>query len=134
MYMPSENLTIDFYTVAYLTVSNSIQLKTYEKNYEKLVDGVKEKIDGIAEERKQARYDEIYGQANQKLQEAQAELAEQKQKAQKELKQANQKLENGKREIQTGKLELANKELVTNQKLAEGKKQIETAQKELKPK
>ena len=132
--MPSENLTIDFYTVAYLTVSNSIQLKTYEKNYEKLVDGVKEKIDGIAEERKQARYDEIYGQANQKLQEAQAELAEQKQKAQKELKQANQKLENGKREIQTGKLELANKELVTNQKLAEGKKQLETAQKELKQK
>lgn len=134
MYIPSENLTIDFYTVAYLTVSNSIQLKTYEKNYEKLVDGVKEKIEGIAEERKQARYDEVYGQANQKLQEAQVELEEQKQKAQKELKQAKQKLESGKQEIQTGKVELANKELVTNQKLAEGKKQLETAQKELKQK
>ncbi len=132
MYIPIKNFAIDFYTVAYITVEGAKNLKTYETAYEQAVEKVKNEIDIISEERKQARYDELYEEANSKIQEAQEELESETKKAQKELQDAKQKIKNAKQQVKQGKASLESNKKTTNQKLEEAKKQLENAEKELK--
>ena len=134
LYIPQENFEVDFYTMAYIKVKNVNDLKTYDKTYEDTVDQVKNKIEGISEERKKARYDEIYKNANQKIQEAQEELDTESKKAQKQIKDAKEKLEKAKKEIKQGKETLAVNKTATNKQLKEAKTKLDQAQKEIEEK
>ena len=73
MYMPKENININIYTIAYVTVDGASELKTYNEDYEKIVEEVKQKVEDISEERKKARYESIVGDATKKLEDSQAE-------------------------------------------------------------
>lgn len=131
MYVPIENFDTDIRTVAYLTVKNAKDLKTYNKKYEDAVQKVKDKVASISEERKESRYKEIYDKANKKIQDAQKELNEQKEKAEKEIKDAQKKIENAKNEVETGKAELDSKKASTNKQLEQAQTKLEQAEAEL---
>lgn len=134
MYIPLENFDTDIRTVAYITVEEAKELKTYSSKYENTVEEVKQIIEDISEERRQARYQEIYDEANGKIQDAQKELNMQKAKAEKELKDAKQKIENAKQQVKNGKAELASQKTTTNAQLAQGKSELDKAEKELQGK
>ncbi len=134
MYIPLENFDTDIRTVAYITVEGAKELKTYSSKYEDTVEEVKQRIEDISEERRQARYQEIYDEANGKIQDAQKELNTQKAKAEKELKDAKQKIENAKQQVKNGKAELETQKITTNAQLAQGKSELDKAEKELKEK
>ena len=134
MYIPLENFDTDIRTVAYITVEGAKELKTYSSKYEDTVEEVKQRIEDISEERRQARYQEIYDEANGKIQDAQKELNTQKAKAEKELKDAKQKIENAKQQVKNGKAELETQKTTTNAQLAQGKSELDKAEKELKEK
>lgn len=131
MYIPLDNFDTKIRTVAYITVEGAKELKTYSAKYEDKIEEVKARIEDISEERRQARYQEVYNQANKKIQDAQKELNTQKAKAEKELKDAKQKIENAKQQIRNGKTELESKKTETNTKLAQGKTELDKAEKEL---
>lgn len=134
MYIPLENFDTDIRTVAYITVEGAKELKTYSSKYEDTVEEVKQRIEDISEERRQARYQEIYDEANGKIQDAQKELNTQKAKAEKELKDAKQKIENAKQQVKNGKAELETQKTTTNAQLAQGKSELDKAEKELQEK
>lgn len=134
MYLPLENFDTDVRTVAYITVNGAKELKTYSSKYEDKVEEVKQRIEDISEERRQARYQEIYDEANEKIQDAQKELNTQKAKAEKEIKDAKQKIEDAKRQVENGKAELETQRKTTNTQLAQGKAELDKAEKELQEK
>ncbi len=131
MYIPLENFDTDVRTVTYLTVDGAKELKSYQKKYENKIEEVKNRIEDISEARRQARYDELYQKANNKILDAQKELNKQKEKAEKEIKDAKQQIENAKTQIRTGKTELENKKVITNNQLVQAKKELDKAEAEL---
>ena len=82
-------------------------LKTYKDEYQKKIDEVKDNIEAISDERKQARYNSIVNSAQSKLDDAQKEYDEQKQKAEDELQDAQNKIDDGKAKIEDGERKLA---------------------------
>ena len=131
MYIPHKNFDTDLSTVAYITVEGAKDLKTYQSKYEDVVQEVKDRIDAISEERRQARYDEIYEEANSKIQDAQKELDEKSKEAEEELQKAEQELEDGKKELEDGKTQLQNEKNSTYRELENAKEQLDAATEEL---
>ena len=106
MFIPEENIDMEAYTIAYITVKGAKELETYNKDYQDLVDNVSNKIEWISEERKQARYQEIVDEAEEKLDSAQNEYDTQKKQAEDEINQAQKQLEEAKNKVESGKTEL----------------------------
>lgn len=131
MYIPHENFDTDLSTVAYITIEGAKDLKTYQSKYEDVVQEVKDRIDAISEERRQARYDEIYEEANSKIQDAQKELDKKSKEAEEELQKAEQELKDGKKELEDGKTQLQNEKNSTYRELENAKEQLDAAKEEL---
>lgn len=92
MFIPKENINMEIYTIAYISVEDAIDLKTYNDEYDDRISEVLDNIEAISDERKQARYNEIIETATKKLDESQAEFDNQKQKAEEEISNARQQL------------------------------------------
>lgn len=107
MFTPISNFQVDYYTNAYITVNGAKEQKSYSDEYEDTIDVVKNRIEEIEEERKQARYDEIYNAAEEKIKEGEEKLNSEKPKAEKELNDARKKLEDAKQKLETARKELA---------------------------
>ena len=90
---------MDVYTVAYITVDEAKELATYNQDYKDLVSQVKDNVEAISEERKQARYNEIIEEANKKLDDAQNEYNDKKQEAEEKINDAENQIEDAKRQI-----------------------------------
>ena len=131
MYIPKENITQNIYTNVYVKVAGANKLACYDKKYDDLVDNVKDKIEEISDERKQARYNEIYSEANTKIQDAQKTLDSEKQKAEKKLKDAQAKIDNAKKEVKSGKIQLEENRKKASEEFKEAESKISIAQKEL---
>ena len=131
MYIPKENLNVDIYTNIYLTVNGAKDLDTTSDEYSELVGTVEDDLEGISEERKEARYREFYDSANSKIQDAQKELDEEKEKAEKELKDAEKELEDAQKEVDDGKSEIVTNRTNANSKFASAEKEINDAKSKL---
>ena len=83
LYVSKENINVDLYTNIYLTVENAKELETTSNKYSDLVENVQDELENISDERRQARYDELYNNANSKIEDAQKELNEEKEKLKK---------------------------------------------------
>lgn len=131
MYISKEATTTDLYTNAYVQVAKAKELACYEDEYEDLVNNVADKIEEISEERKQARYEEIYNEANRKIQDAEKTLNDEKSKAEKEIQDAKNKLDKAKKEIKNGKRELESNRKKANTEFANAEKKLKEAKQEL---
>ncbi len=143
VYVSKENLNASIYTNVYLTVAGAKDLETNSDDYLEKIDAVKDNLEAISEERREARYNELYDSANSKIEEAQKELDEEKEKAEKELEDAQKEIDDGKKQIEDGRTEIetnranANYQFIqaeqqiedSKTELAEGKKQFETEKK-----
>lgn len=131
MYIHPNAITQDIYTNLYISCVGASKEKCYDKKYENIVEDVKNKIEEISEERKQARYDEIYTKAEDKIKEAQETLDKEEKKANKEINDAQKKLDDAKEELETGRTQLAQNRQKANSEFASADKKIEEAEKTL---
>lgn len=131
MYIHPNAITQDIYTNLYISCVGASEEKCYDKKYENIVEDVKNKIEEISEERKQARYDEIYTKAEDKIKEAQETLDKEEKKANKEINDAQKKLDDAKEELETGRTQLAQNRQKANSEFASADKKIEEAEKTL---
>ena len=136
VYVSKENLNASIYTNVYLTVAGAKDLETNSDDYLEKIDAVKDNLEAISEERREARYNELYDSANSKIEEAQKELDEEKEKAEKELEDGKKQIEDGRTEIETNRANAnyqfsqAEQQIEDSKtELAEGKKQFETEKK-----
>lgn len=132
VYISKENLNVDIYTNIYLTVANAKELNTTSNKYSEKVSEVKDELENISDERREARYNELYDNANSKIQDAQKELDLEKEKAEKELKDAEDKLKSGKEEIENGKKEIESNREEANSNFNLAERKIEEAKSTLK--
>ena len=112
----------DYYTEIDIIAKGAKELLCYSDEYENLIDELEDKIEDISDERCQARYDEIKGEAQEKIDEAQRTLDENMAKlayAQEEYDENEQKLAAVKTGLENLKAELEN-----------AKQEIEAAQAE----
>lgn len=134
LFVRPEAVRNDIYTVVYLKLVNGKEMFCYGDDYKNYVAEVTEKIENqIKEQREQARYDEVTGEAYDELEDAEQEAADEFAKAEEELQKAAETLANGKEELADGERELRDKEQEAaegfadaRQQLADGKAQLES--------
>ena len=102
VYVPGENFTFDHYTCAYFTGEGLASLDTYGDEYEDRIDALTDSLDPLAEERAQARYDELVGDAQAELDDARAEFEDAKADAEQELDDAWRELQDARAELDDG--------------------------------
>ena len=127
LYVHPDNINTNIYTNIYLTVKGAKELRSYNDNYEELIEEAKNKIEEIADNRKEARYKALYDKANQKLQDAKNEFETQKSDGEKQLQEAENEINAAKQELENGKNELAANRNSANEKFQEAAKQLEDA-------
>lgn len=134
MFVEKKAINADISTTAYVTVQDAKTLNSTSKQYEEKIDTVKDKIEEISESRKQARYDEIYNEAESKIKEAEDKLNTEKAKADKEISDAEKKINDAKQELENGKKELDAQRRKANTEFANADKKLKSAQTELENK
>lgn len=131
VYIPKENINIDMYTNIYVTVDGAKELNTTSSKYEDAIEAVQDDLEAISEERREARYNQLYDSANSKIQDAQKELDDEKAKAEKELEDAEKEIDDGKKEIEDGKAEIESNRNIAYSEFAAAEEEIEQGKAEL---
>ena len=145
VYIPAENFTWDYYTVAFFTGEGLAELDGYSDAYDDQAEALVDSLDGLAEERAQLRQDNLVGEAQAEIDDAQAELddakveledarAEAEQEladAQAELDDARRELDDGWSEYYDGVQELEDSVAEAEQEIADGQKELDDALVEL---
>jgi len=141
MYLLPEDYAFTAYTEIYLTVDGALAANSLGDDYDPLVDTVKNKIEAIQELRCQTRYDEIYDEAQQKIDDAWDSYHEAKEEADQKLSDAKAELTDGEKELADGQTEYeqgeadyadALSQIAENeQKLADGEIQLGDARRKL---
>ena len=131
LYVPKENLNAGIFTNVYLTVAGAKDLETNSDKYLEIIDAVENSLDAISEERREARYNELYDSANSKIEEAQKELDEEREKAEKELEDAQKEIDDGKAKIENGKAEIERNRANANYQFSLAEQELEDARAEL---
>lgn len=118
----------EIFTAVYLTVRDTKGLQCYSDAYERKIQDIVEVINKeIKEERQQARYDDVVG-------EALTELSDEKKKADEEFAKADKELADAKAELADGKTKIADARSEIEEKKAEiedGWKKLDAGQAEL---
>lgn len=106
MYVMPSAFSSEAYTDLYLSVAGAREQDCFSDEYKENVDAVIDSLESLASERERLRFDDIYGEAKQKLDDAKQELADGKteledkrREADGELADAYNKLVDGKKEI-----------------------------------
>ncbi len=142
IYIDAENFTTDYYTEVYALVSGASSLMCYDDAYDDFIAETKSRVESLAPERQQARYDEIYHEAKQQIDEAQATLDEKRAQADAELAQAEEQLQSGQQQIddgyaaleqsrlewESGKRELEQKQQQAQEQFAQAQAQLQQSQ------
>ena len=141
MYLLPEDYAFTAYTEIYLTVDGALAANSLGDDYDPVVDTVKNKIEAIQELRCQTRYDEIYDEAQQKIDDAWDSYHEAKEEADQKLSDAKAELTDGEKELADGQTEYeqgeadyadALSQIAENeQKLADGEIQLGDARRKL---
>lgn len=127
MIVSEDNFRQEPYTEIYVKSDKLKDLQSYSEEYEKLRDEISDKLTKLGEERSEIRYEEVLGDAQEKISEGESELEKQKAEGQKKLDDAQKKLEDGKQQIADGEKELSD----GKNKIDDAKPQIEAAENQL---
>ncbi len=127
VYVPGENFTFEHYTCAYFTGEGLARLDTYGDEYEDRLDALVDSLDPLAEERAQARYDELIGDAQEELDDARAEFEDAKADAEKELDDAWRELQDARKELDDGWADYHDGEATLERETADAQRELNSA-------
>lgn len=130
--IPADNFKLDVFTDIFVNVEGAKTLNTYDDEYFDKIKPVENKIKEIAKGREKNRYDEIYSEAREELDDGRKEYEEEKEKVQKELDKAFQEIEDGNKELEDGERELKDNEDKFYGAISDAKKEIAEAEEKLK--
>lgn len=132
IYTKDNVINLDYYTEMYVTVAGAKEQVTNSDGYLELVNPVIDKIEGIKQEREDARYNSLVDEANEKINDAQKELNDKKAEVQKELNDAEKKIKNAENQIASSENSIKNGEAELAKKKQETEKTFKEAEEKLK--
>jgi putative ABC transport system permease protein len=121
MYVPDGDFTQEAYTDVFVSVAGAKALSAFSAQYGSLVQTVVDNLKTLAGPREQMRYQEIWDEAKDKLDEAQRDYDDAKSDADEQLDDARKKLDDAQVEIDENE-----------KKLADAKAEIEDGERQLK--
>ena len=122
----------EVYSAVYLSLYDTDALLCYSDEYEEKTAHVLSVIEGqIMEQRQQARYDEITGEAYEKIGDAEKEMYDAFADVEEEFAEAETEINDGWQELADGKQELIDKEAEVAQELADARQEVADGYKEL---
>ncbi len=127
LYVNKSCYALSAYTDFYITVKGAAKLDSFSDEYKNDIVDVAATIKDTAEQQVKLRYDDIVGEATDKLDKAKSEYADARAKADAELAEALQKLKNGGAEIKNNEAKLTD----AKQQLADGARTLAAAKKTL---
>lgn len=110
IFVNKENFTIDVYTEIYVIASWNESVTAYSKEYDSLSSKLNDTFVAMKTERENARYDEIYNEANDEILENEAKLNDERAKGEKELADAKRELDENAVAIENARDEIAQNE------------------------
>ncbi len=134
MCISESNFTQEVYTEIYVKSDRMKSMQSYSDEYEELRDSISERLEELAPERNDIRYEEVTAYAVKKIEDGERELAEAKADGQRELDDAKAELEDAQREIADGEKELADAKAELDdgaEQLAEAEQTLADALREL---
>lgn len=127
-FVSPEAIESDVFTVMYLTLTDTDELLCYSDEYEAAVDEVVTILEEeIKEDREQARYDKVTGDAWDELDDAEKEMWEAFDEAEAEISDAKNKINDAKVELADGEAELTDAE----RELTKAERELLQAEREL---
>lgn len=127
MIVPEEHFVQEPYTEIYIKSEKLQNAVSYSDEYNKLREEVSERLKKLGEERSVERYNEVLGEAKEKIADGEKELEKAKADGQKKLDDAKKELDDAKIKIEDGQKELDD----AKAKIDEATPQIEEAQKKI---
>ena len=129
--LPDSAFDMDYYTDGYLLADGAAQLLCYSDGYDALVDGLKTELEPLSDRRAALRYDDVVGEANEKLDDAQKEFDDAEQEANEKLADAEKELSDARVKLDDGWAEYYDGEATLKRETADAKQKIADAEKEL---
>lgn len=124
--VPQSAFSLDVYTVAYLTCDAADGYISFDDGYKDYIAEVTDRVEAIAGERCQIRYDAVQQEGADEIADAEQEIDD----AEQELEDARQELEDARIQLEDAAQEIADGE----EKIADGEREIADAKAELREK
>lgn len=138
VYIPAENFTWDYYTVAFFTVDGLKDLNCYSEAYDDRMDAWIDAVEPMADAQATLRRETVVADAQTELDDAREELADVRADVEEELADAEQELADGRKELddgwkeyQDGVSELEDSIAEANQEISDSERDLADARKEL---
>jgi len=130
-FLPRESFDLEYYTEAYLLADGAAGLMCYDDAYGDLVDELVDRLEVLGEDRADLRYDEVIGEANEKLADAQAEFDDAQTEADQKLADAEAELADARRELDDGWKEYHDGQETLERETADAQREIDDGEREL---
>lgn len=125
--VPEETFDMEVFTEVYLQVEGAKALLAFTDAYDDRIEEVLERIEELADERAVVRKDSLKDEANEKLEEAKAELLKGKEEARRELLDAAEKIADAERQLADARVQIQD----GRKQIADAKSTLNSKQKEL---
>ena len=127
VFVPGENLTADYYSIAYFTGTGLAELDSYSDDYEDAMESLVDSLEPLGDQRAQLRYDSLVGDARAELDDAQAELDEAKAEAETKLADAAAELADARAQLDEGRQDYEDGQATLERELANGRAELADA-------
>ena len=130
-YLPKSAFALDFYTAAFLKLEGAEDLLAFSPEYKGLTEPVLDALEPLGKERAKLRRESLVEEGNDKLTDAERELAEAKAEAEQELSDAWEELTDARRDLDKGWRELRDAEETLKTETADAERELAEGEQEL---
>ncbi len=127
VFVPGENLTADYYSIAYFTGTGLAELDSYSDDYEDAMESLVDSLEPLGEQRAQLRTESLVGDAQAELDDAQAELDAARADAEAELADAAAELADARAQLDAGWQDYEDGQAALERELANGRAELAEA-------
>lgn len=131
LFVGRDNFSMDAYTQIYVRAAGTADISAFSKKYDSLVTPVYDELVTAKPDREKARYQEIYDQAADEIQDKETELNSEKEKGEEKLADAKAQLDTNASQLQKAKEALAQNETDLKNKEEAQNAEFQTARQQL---
>ena len=129
--LPRESFQLDYYTVVNISAAGAAELDAYGDEYRDLIGELTDRLETVAEERAQLRYETLIADAESQVAEAQQELEDARTDAENQIADGQQELDDARAELDDGWAELEQAKEDYENGVQEGQQELDDARAEL---
>lgn len=127
VFVPAENFTADYYSIAYLTGTGLATMDSYSDKYDDAAEALLNRLEFLGDQRAQLRYDQVVGDAQAELDDAQAELDDARTEAEAQLADAQAELKDARAQLDKGWRDYKNGQTTLTQEINSGRAELSSA-------